>query len=146
MNDIESFLNMMERMLSGDLLKHIISIVCLDKNMSIIKKQKKLKYKLNKDVIKLFNTYYYDNNFLLYRNEKNQFILENISLNNKHIFVCSNKTPHAIPEELATLSSFTNDNNINEIVLFEQREQNEILYDENGLPVNRRIRLDVVYM
>ena len=145
MNDIESFLNMMENMLSADLLKHIVSMVCLDKNLSIIKKQKGLKYKLNKDVIKLFNTYYYDNNFLLYRNEKNQFILENISLNNKHIYVCSNKAPQAIPQELATLTSSANDD-INEIVLFEQQEQNEIIYDENGLPVNRRIRLDVVYM
>ena len=61
MNDIDSFLNMMENMLSADLLKHIVSMVCLDKNLSIIKKQKELKYKLNKDVIKLFNTYYYDN-------------------------------------------------------------------------------------
>ena len=145
MNDIDSFLNMMENMLSVDLLKHIVSMVCLDKNLSIIKKQKELKYKLNKDVIKLFNTYYYDNNFLLYRNERNQFILENISLNNKHIYVCSNKTQQAIPQELATLTSSANDN-INEIVLFEQHDQNEILYDENGLPVNRRIRLDVVYM
>ena len=145
MNDIDSFLNMMENMLSADLLKHIVSMVCLDKNLSIIKKQKELKYKLNKDVIKLFNTYYYDNNFLLYRNERNQFILENISLNNKHIYVCSNKTQQAIPQELATLTSSANDN-INEIVLFEQQDQNEILYDENGLPVNRRIRLDVVYM
>jgi len=141
MNDIDSFLNMMENMLSVDLLKHIISMACLDKNLSIIKKQKKLKYKLNRDVIKLFNTYYYDNNFLLYRNERNQFILENISLNNKHVYVCSNKTtPQTIPQELPT------NDNINEIVLFEQGEQNEILYDENGLPVNRRIRLDVVYM
>jgi hypothetical protein len=111
----------------------------MDKNMLIIKKQKKLKAKLNKDVVKLFNTYYYDNNFMVYRNEHNQFILENISMNNKHIRVCSNNTNHSISTEL-------NDDNVNEIVLFEQGGQQEVIYDENGLPVNRRIRLDVVYM
>lgn len=138
-DDIESYMNTMQNILSTDLIRYIVSIAFMDKNMSIIKKQKKLKAKLNKDVVKLFNTYYYDNNFMVYRNEHNQFILENISMNNKHIRVCSNNTNHSISTEL-------NDDNVNEIVLFEQGGQPEVIYDENGLPVNRRIRLDVVYM
>jgi|LakMenE01Jun11ns_1017448.scaffolds.fasta_scaffold9959515_17 hypothetical protein len=138
-DDIESYMNTMQNILSTDLIRYIVSIAFMDKNMLIIKKQKKLKAKLNKDVVKLFNTYYYDNNFMVYRNEHNQFILENISMNNKHIRVCSNNTNHSISTEL-------NDDNVNEIVLFEQGGQQEVIYDENGLPVNRRIRLDVVYM
>jgi hypothetical protein len=138
-DDIESYMNTMQNILSTDLIRYIVSIASMHENISIIKKQKRLKAKLNKDVVKLFNTYYYDNNFMVYRNEHNQFILENISMNNKHIRLCSNNRNQSISTEL-------NDDNVNEIVLFEQGGQHDVIYDENGLPTNRRIRLDVVYM
>lgn len=134
-HDIESFLYVMKEMLPFDIIKHIVALVSMDKNLAVIKKQKQLKIKLNADIIKLFNTYYYDNNFLLYRNEQNQFVLENISLNNKNIFVCSNR------QQISTELQPNND--MNQIVLFEHPEV--IAYDDNGLPIQRRIRLDVVY-
>jgi hypothetical protein len=134
-HDIESFLHIMQEILPMDIIKHIVTLICIDSNIAIIKKQKQLKIKLNHDIIKLFNTYYYDNNFLLYRNEHNQFILENISLNNKHIYVCSNRQ---------AISNEHQNNDINQIVLFEQ--PTDVEYDENGLPIQRRIRLDVVYV
>jgi hypothetical protein len=134
-HDIESFLYIMHQMLPMDIIKHIVGLICTAKNIAIIQKQKQLKTKLNHDIIKLFNTYYYDNNFLLYRNEHNQFILENISLDKKHIYLSSNR--QAISNELQS-------NDINQIVLFEQ--PTDVEYDENGLPIQRRIRLDVVYV
>jgi hypothetical protein len=138
-HDIESFLIMMDEMLAFDIIKYIVSMISNEKNMLIIQRQKIIKKKINKDVIKLFNTYYYDNNFLVYKNEHNQFILQNISLNNKHISVY--KKQHQENNQLMLTNGLDNEN---EIILFEENRDNEI-YDENGLPVIRRIRLDIVY-
>lgn len=133
-NDINSFLNLMEDMLSYDILKQIILLVYKDQNMAVIKKQKLLKYRINSDIIKVHNIYYYDNNFMIYKNQSDQFILEKISVNNMN-----------------NISFYSNDSNLllsndctNEIVLFDNNQ--EQAYDENGLPVQRRIKLNIVYV
>lgn len=152
-NEIDSFLDIMESMLSYDILKHIVQLISTDKNQMIIKKQKQLKLQLNKDIIKLFNTYYYDNNFILYKNDNNQFVLENMSLTNKQIYIYSNKPLHEQENEIVEndqqhqmiLHNQSSTNTTNEIVLFEEGSNQE-LYDDNGFAIQRRIKLNIVYI
>ena len=153
-NDIESFLTVMDSTLSSDMIKHIVQLVSTEKNLQIIKKTKELRFQLNKDIIKLFNTYYYDNNFILYKNENNQFVLENMGIKNKQIYIYSNRQqipeneiiPHITSSETQmVLANQSSSDHTNEIVLFDQN-QNQDMYDENGFPIQRRIRLDIVYV
>ena len=133
--DIESFLNMMDEMLTFDIIKYIVTMISNEKNMLIIHKEQALKKSVNKDIIKLFNTYYNDNNFIVYKNEHGQFILQNNNLNNKHISLY--KRRHDEDNQLM----LTNENNENEIVLF-----NENIDNENETPIIRKIHLDIFYM
>lgn len=134
-HDIESFLNMMDEMLTFDIIKYIVTMISNEKNMLIIHKEQALKKSVNKDIIKLFNTYYYDNNFIVYKNEHGQFILQNNNLNNKHISLY--KRSHDEDNQLMLI----NENNENEIVLF-----NENIDNENETPIIRKIHLDIFYM
>jgi len=153
-NDIESFLTAMDSTLSHDLIKYIVQIVSTDRNLQIIKRQKQFRFQLNKDIIKLFNTYYYDDNFILYKNEYNQFVLENLGIKNKQIYIYSNRQNHETNQPLLqntsaetqmVLANQSSSDHTNEIILFDQN-QNQELYDENGFPIQRRIRLDIVYI
>jgi hypothetical protein len=148
-NDVESFLTIMDSTLSYDMIKHIVQLISTEKNLQIIKIKKRLNVQLNKDIIKLFNTYYYDNNFILYKNEYNQFVLENMGIKNKQIYIYSNRHIQDIEntqeESEMVLANQSSSDHTNEIVLFDQ-SQNQILYDANGLPIQRRIRLDIVYL
>lgn len=133
--DIESFLNMMDEMLTFDIIKYIVTMISNEKNMLIIHKEQALKKSVNKDIIKLCNTYYYHNNFIIYKNEYGQFILQNNNLNNKHISVYKRRYDDGNKLML------TNENNENEIVLF-----NENIDNENETPIIRKIHLDIFYM
>ena len=133
-NDINTFLNIMEDMLSYDMIKYIISMIYRERNFHIIRKQKFLKNKVNTDVIKIHNIYYYDNNFMIYKNQRDQFVLEKISLNPvNNISLYANDNP-----------ILTSNNCENEIILFDNNQ--EQVYDDNGLPVQRRIKLNIVYV
>lgn len=146
-DDIESFLTVMSSILSDDMIKYIIHLVSVDKNRQIIRRQKELKIQLNKDIIKLFNTYYYDNNFILYKNENNQFVLENMGLINKQIYIFSNRPsiPNNEEQNQMVLQNQSSADTTNEIVLFDNTS-NEVVLDENGFPIQRRIKLDIVYI
>lgn len=133
--DIESFLNMMDEMLTFDIIKYIVTMISNEKNMLIIHKEQALKKSVNKDIIKLCNTYYYHNNFIIYKNEYGQFILQNNNLNNKNISVYKRRYDDGNKLML------TNENNENEIVLF-----NENIDNENETPIIRKIHLDIFYM
>lgn len=150
-HDIELFLTKMQDILSEDLIKHIVYIVGVEKNIQTIKRQRQYKVQLNKDIIKLFNTYYYDNNFILYKNEHNQFILENMAIKNKQIYVYSNKPIESQNEIVESnqnqlvLHNQSSADTSEQIVLFEN-PSNQDLYDDNGFPIQRRIKLDIVYV
>ena len=155
-NNIDNFFNLMETILPNDIIKHIIYNINLKSNLLIIKKQRNLKNKINKDIIKLFNTYYRDNNFLLYKNNKGQFILENHRINNNNILIYSNRSiddndNNQNNENRIELNNRTyfNDDNIdtekNEIILFDESSSTPF-YDENGILVRPKINLDIIYM
>lgn len=151
-NDIESFLTCMQSILTDDMIKYIVQLVSIDKNIQTIKKQKHLKLQLNKDIIKLFNTYYYDDNFILYKNEHNQFILENMGLINKHIYIYSNRLVEAQNEVVQNNTSPNQmvlynqtANTTDQIVLFDDTS-NQVMYDDNGFVLQRRIKLNIVYV
>jgi hypothetical protein len=80
--NIYAYFNMMEKMLNSDLLQKIYTEICLD----IIRKQKKNKQLLIKDINKFFRTCYKDNKILIYINELNQLIMQNITYNNIQLY------------------------------------------------------------
>lgn len=165
-NDIENFITSMTDILNDDMIKYIIqNYVYRKHNRSVIAKQKELKYKMLIEIRKLFNILYFDRNFVVYLSVNNQVMLENLSMvyNNVHIYsntVQSNAIPnipnlHNEYQQLANnltnsenhlMQSATFDNSSNnELVLYNHQQQTQQLYDENGLPIQRRVRMYVVY-
>lgn len=168
-DNIELFLNSMDIILSTDLKKLIATIVNIDSNIAIIQRQKIIKYKLNVEILKLFNTCYFDSNFSIYKNNRNQLVFDNISLGNNQVYLFSNNS-HQIPLPVVAQSDSDNNqlvryndiannisngnsqlilNNIirephNEIILFDN--DSLVTLDENGEPIRRRIKLYVVYI
>ena len=133
-NNIDEFIDNMEKILSYDMIKYIINIIYNDENLKIIKKQKKLKWILNKDIINFHNTYYYDNNCMIYRNEYNQFILKNLALNQNNTFsLYSNNST----------SNIILNNQDDNIILF-NTNNNE--YDDNGILIEKKITLNIMYI
>lgn len=129
-NEINIFLNNMKNILPYDLIKYIFHIIVHDKNIYIIQKQKKLKYILNKDIINFHNTYYYDNNYMIYRNPNNQFILKKISDNS-----------------LNTISLYS-DNSSN--IILNQSENSVVLFNSNKVneyeSEQKIIKLNIIYI
>jgi len=171
-DNIELFLNTMDDILSTDLKKHIAEIINIKNNIKIIRQQKDFKYKLNVEILKLFNTCYFDSNFSIYKNNRNQLVFENISLGNNQVYLfANNNQPLTLPD---TQLNDNNDNNDNQLVRYNDiannisngnsqlvlnntihEPHNEIiLFDndrlvtsgENGEPIRRRIKLYVVYI
>lgn len=106
---------MMADMLNPDLIKSIITII----NIDIIKKQKRLKRQLMLDIKKLFNIYYYDNNFLMYLNENNQIVLQNIGINSQYNNI--------------SLYNTTNPNTENQIVPYNPNNQTLIINNQDAV-------------
>lgn len=165
-DNIELFLDTMDTILPFDLKRHIVNIINTKNNIAIIRKQKIRKNKLNEQIVKLFNTCYFDNNFSLYRNDRNQIVFQNISLGNNQVFLFANNNvtqPEPASEEpnnqLVPYNNIANNisngtsqlvlNNTihqqnNEIVLFDNNRLETL--DENGQPIRRRIKLYIVYV
>lgn len=76
--DINSFMNKMEQFLDQDMLKYIVDLVHKENNMNTIVKTKKLKRQLNNSIIKLFHTFYIDQNVLIYKLNDEHIVLENL--------------------------------------------------------------------
>ena len=70
--DICNYCNKMEQILNNDIIKKILSII----NINIIKKQKKLKYKLNEEIIEYKDLYYKDKNYIIFRNKFDDLVLK----------------------------------------------------------------------
>jgi len=114
-NTGDVFIKMMADMLNPDLIKSIITII----NIDIIKKQKRLKRQLMLDIKKLFNIYYYDNNFLMYLNENNQIVLQNIGINSQYNNI--------------SLYNTTNPNTENQIVPYNPNNQTLIINNQDAV-------------
>ena len=165
-DNIEIFLTKMDDMLTTDLIRVISNKINKDKNMDIIKKQKEKKKHLCKEILKLFNTFYSDKNFVLYRNNNNEFVIENVTPNpNQQVYLYSNNATIQPVEaneqsnnsELIPYNQVANEisNQMNHMVLENNtmNMQNELVLfqpttdiDENGNTVQRRIKLYVVYI
>lgn len=76
--DINSFMDKMELFLDQDTLKYIVDLVHKDNNKNTIMKTKKLKGQLNNSIVKLFNTFYIDQNVLIYKLNDENIVLENL--------------------------------------------------------------------
>lgn len=136
-NNIETFFKIMEERIPSELITHIIrNYIYYPINKKIIQKQKILKRILDKEMLKFFGILHYDRNFIVYRNNNGQVILENnYVLSNIHLF--------SHQENSNTLIS--SNQNTNEIVLFNNINNNQFL-DENGIIRPRRIHLSIVYV
>jgi hypothetical protein len=165
-DNIENFLTKMNDMLTTDLIRVISNHINKDQNISIIRKQKERKKHLCKEILKLFNTFYSDKNFVLYRNNNNEFVIENVALNpNQQIYLYSNNvtipsvetTEQSDNNELIPYNQVANEisnemnhmvlenntmNTNNELVLFQPTTD----IDENGNTIQRRIKLYIVYV
>jgi hypothetical protein len=131
MLNIDNYINTMINMLSNDLIKDIINIIYKDYNLKIIKKQKRLKYILNKDIINFHNIYYYDNKYMIYRNENNQVLLKNLISNQMN-----NISLYNVSSSNIIINNNHNDNN--DIILFDINNDNESL-------INKKINLNIIY-
>jgi hypothetical protein len=76
--DINSFLDKMDDMLDYDSKKYIVELVHVEKNKQTIAKTKRAKCRLNISILKLFNTFYVDQNILLYKLDQENIVLENL--------------------------------------------------------------------
>ena len=76
--DINSFMDKMDNMLDYDTKKYIVELVHKETNKKTIAKTKTAKSKLNLSILKLFNTFYVDNNILLYKLDQENIVLENL--------------------------------------------------------------------
>ena len=95
-DNINNFLSLMDIILPCDLKKHIIGLMCTENNMDIIQKQKQRKRTLNEAILKSCNTFYSDNNFILYQQKKNQLVVENIKHNPTHNMQIFHKSNNSI--------------------------------------------------
>jgi hypothetical protein len=128
-SDIDDFLTMMENILSYDLLKTIVSLSYKDHNNAIIKRQKQQKSIVLTELLYVINQYYNDNNIRLYKNNQNQFVLQQKS--NCKMMLYSNT---GIQQQQLLLT----DGNT---------EQNDIvLFDVPNVPNQRRVKLYIMYI
>ena len=121
----------MKHILTPDMIEFIVSeYIYKERNLQVIKKQKQFRVRLNKELCDIFNVYYDDSNFKLYKNNSNQFVLHNHT-KDKQFYMCANN--HIVPVPV---------NNANDLVLFENQQN----YDENGQSIQRKIKLYIVYI
>lgn len=161
--DIESVLTLMSKELTFDIIKHIVFFVHQDVNKKTIVKQKMLKKKMMLELVKYFNIFYHDKNIILFRNENNDVVLENITNKYNDMYLYSNinniQNTNIINNNLIEYNHIANEisntsNEIishvntaetrNEVVLF--KNTNTTVLDENGFEVQRRIKLYIVYI
>jgi hypothetical protein len=128
---IDSFIDKMKHILTPDIIEFIVGeYIYKERNLQVIRKQKTFRVRLNRELYDMFNVYYDDNNFKLYKNENNQFVLRNHT-KDKQFYMCANNDIVSVPV-----------NNANDLVLFENQQN----YDENGQPIQRRIKLYILYI
>lgn len=128
---IDSFIDKMKHILTPDIIEFIVGeYIYKERNLQAIRKQKQFRLRLNRELCDMFNVYYDDSNFKLYKNNSNQFVLQNHT-KDKQFYMCVNNNIVPVPV-----------NNANDLVLFENRQN----YDENGQPIQRRIKLYIVYI
>ena len=122
LSNIDSFIDTMIDILPKDILIYLLTkYVYKDRNLQIIRKQKQNKIILNMQFFDIFNMYYNDTNFKLYRNKNDQYVLHN-KLKNKQLYIY---TPN---QEIIPVT------NTNELILFDNQH------------VNRQIKLYIVYL
>jgi hypothetical protein len=132
--DIDLFLNDMENVLSADLIAHIITTyIYKDRNMKTIQKQKKAKSIVCKELIEFYGLCYSNQGFSLYRNQQNQIILKNYQPHTS--FLLYSERDQLIRNQQSS---------DNEMVLF--NNQSNPVYDDNGIPVQKKIKLYIMYI
>ena len=143
-DNIDTFLTQMQNVLSNDLIIHIVSSYILkDANMRIIKRQKRYKQILCKELVEFHNNCYKDKNISLYRNHRDQIVLKNNSLDNRFFFYSEREHNQFILDN--EHEKVVDCNDCNEVVLF-NTANGEIVYDANGLPVQKKIKLYIMYI
>lgn len=146
--DIDLFLTQMGNSLSNDLISHIvITYIYKDANIRNIQKQKKNKKLVCEELITFFGKCYNDRNILLYRNQQDQIILRNFSENNRFFLYSEREQQQTTEPALPMLldSGHERQTEQNEFILFDN-PTNEIVYDENGLPIQKKIKLYIMYI
>ena len=125
-NNIYSYFNMMEKLLNDDIIQKIYTMI----NLDIIRKQKNNKKILIKDINKFFRTCYKDNKILIYVNELNQLIMQNIDYNNVLLY------QHNIENYEYNLI----ENNINETIISNN------INSEEDTDIVRTISIQILYV
>lgn len=136
----------MDEILPTDMKHSIVSMINQNTNIIIMKKQKKLKTEMHRELVKVFSTVFHYNGVRLYRNTNDNFVLEN-NVQNRNIYLYSQRSiisnndgtethpENPIPESQIIPIANTVSQENNEIVLF------------NGTPnEQRRIKLYVMYI
>jgi hypothetical protein len=137
MQDIDIFIDLMDKILTKDMIRYIVSMIYKDTNLKIINEQKKLKLLLHKEL----NKCYIDDNFMLYKNSQNQYVLHGLQqtfLNNHKLYLYSKNNNTYIQNSNLSVCD-------NEILLIDNINR-EILYDENGFPKKHVIKLQILYI
>tara|TARA_B100001540_G_scaffold317748_1_gene352596 strand:+ start:15260 stop:15667 length:408 start_codon:yes stop_codon:yes gene_type:complete len=135
MSNIELYLDKMKELLNSDILRKILTYI----NIDIIKKQKLLKYELNKEIKEYNNIYFNNLDYIVYRNMKNNLIIKNKrNKNTKYKLI---KTKNNNIDDLNNINDLSNLVNSNLII------SNEQLIDENILlNTSNNIKIIVKYI
>lgn len=131
--DIDIFLTKFAEILPNDLITRIVTSIYKDQNIELIKKQKRLKAKLNNEILQYFGSCYNDNQIRLYRGQNNEVLLDNNLCNRCWLYSQDSLTGQ--PELLMHSDQ-------NHIVLLD----NPVTYDINGLPIQKRIKINICYI
>lgn len=118
---------MMEKMLNNDILQKIYTEI----NLDIIRKQKQNKKILIKDINKFFRTCYKDNKILIYINELNQLIMQNMHYNSVQLY------QHNVEDYEYNLI----ENNATETII-----SNNINSEDDETEVLRTINIQIMYV
>lgn len=77
MEYIDEFIDKMQLILSDDLVKYVITnYIFLPENKAVIRKQKMLKHRMQKQLLLVSNTIYIDDNYFIYW-QSNRIIIHN---------------------------------------------------------------------
>ena len=148
--DIDLFLIEMENVLSSDLIAYIISTyVYKEANVRTIRKQKEIKKLVCEELVEFFGLCYSDRNIKLYRNQQDQIVLKNFTFDNRFFLYSERDQQQAAQAAhqppLLLQSEHEKQAEQNEIVLF-NNPTNQVVYDANGFPVQKKIKLYIMYI
>ncbi len=138
--NIDGFLEKMEARLPIDLVTYIMKIVIRDANIEIIKKQKKLKMRMQYELVDVLNSYYSDNNIKLYKNNRDQFVVHPKNNNCRMMLFCNQGNQGNQLPSLGHMQNLLTEGNTTD-------EQNEvILFPSVNTDPNRRLKIFIVYI